>query len=83
MLHYNEFSAITSTQIDTYDNDGSIITFFGSAVNCAGQLWMRVSRFGRNHDIGPILGRLEGDRLADASAGASDEQGLSCEFPAQ
>jgi hypothetical protein len=58
------------------------LTFFGSAVNSAGQLGMRVGRFGRNHDVGPILGRLEGDRLADASAGASDEQGLSCEFPA-
>ena len=34
---------------------------------------MRLGSFRRHYDLGAVLGRLQGDLLADAAAGARDE----------
>ena len=41
---------------------------------------MGLSCFGGNDDVGAVPGRLQGDGLADASAGAGDVKGLARQF---
>ena len=42
---------------------------------------MRLGRLGRDDDVGPVARRLQRDRLANAAAGARDEQRPSSKFP--
>jgi hypothetical protein len=44
---------------------------------------MRFSSLSGHDNVCAVLGRLEGNGLADASAGAGDEQRLAGEFPAE
>src|SRR6266478_6002733 len=46
-------------------------------VNRAFQLGMRLDRFRGNDNVGAIARRADTDRFTNASAGASNEQGLS------
>jgi hypothetical protein len=48
-----------------------------------GQLGMRLGRLGGHDDLGPVLGRLERDGLADAAARARDVERLPGQLPAR
>ena len=56
------------------------LTFFSGRVDRSGQLGVRVSGLGGDDDLGSILGGLQGDGLADASAGAGNQHGLAGKF---
>ena len=42
---------------------------------------MRVRRLGCHHDLGAVLGGLQGDLLADAAAGSRDEDHPAGQLP--
>ena len=56
------------------------ITLFRSCIDGAGKFRVRIGRFCRDDDVGPIFGRFQGNLLADAAAGARDEQRAAGQF---